>query len=60
MASSHNYLSAPLNLFPSRELCSARDYMLLLCSAVLLAVIAANVVAILLAATIASRRMHHD
>ena len=34
--------------------------MLPLYSVVLLAVIAANVVAILLAATIASRRMHRD
>jgi hypothetical protein len=34
--------------------------MLLLYSAVFLAVIAANMVAILLAATIAYRRMHHD
>ena len=34
--------------------------MLHLYSAVFLAVIAANVVAILLAATIAYRRMHHD
>ena len=34
--------------------------MLLVDSAVVLAVIAANVVTILLAANIASRRMHHD
>jgi hypothetical protein len=34
--------------------------MLLLYSAVLLAVLAANAVAILLAATIAYRRKHHD
>ncbi len=34
--------------------------MLLVYSAVVLAVIAANVVTILLAANIASRRMHHD
>jgi hypothetical protein len=34
--------------------------MLLMYSVVLLAVIGANVVAILLAATVARRRMHHD
>ena len=34
--------------------------MVLLYSAVVLAVIAVNVVTILLAANIASRRMHHD
>jgi hypothetical protein len=34
--------------------------MLLLYSAVLLAVIAANLVTVVLAATIAYRRMHHD
>ena len=34
--------------------------MLFVYSAVVLAVIAANVVTILLAANIASRRMHHD
>ena len=53
-------VSFPETIPRSRSYVVRGTKMLLLYSAVLLAVIAANVVTVVLAATIAYRRMHHD
>ena len=52
---------SPETIHMQQELCDSRKYrMLHLYSIALLAVIVVNVVIALLAANIASRRMHHD